>query len=96
MRVTKDQAQRSQHGATCKIYKYMLPSENLSLVTAEISGRYPEKGKVLNEVCEETYFVTSGSCIIHHQSGVYSLRAGDVFFFPKGQWWWVEAEGLDA
>ncbi len=50
---------------------------------------------MLNEICDETYYVTSGSCTIHHESGDYSLTEGDVFFFPKGKWFWVEADQLD-
>ena len=96
MKISKDKTERFQNGATCTIHKYTFPSENLGLVTAEIHGRYPEQGKVLNEVSDETYLVTSGSCTIHHQSGDYQLSQGDVFFFPKGNWYWVEADRLSV
>ena len=95
MKISKDETQQFQNGATCLVHMYTFPSSKLGLVTAEISGRYPENGKIMNEVSDETYFVSSGSCTIHHETGDFSLGEGDVFFFPKGKWWWVEAEQLN-
>jgi mannose-6-phosphate isomerase-like protein (cupin superfamily) len=94
MKIAKMETEQFQNGNTCTVQKYSFPSSRLGLVTAEIKGRYPKQGKVLNEVSDETYYVMSGSCTIHHQSGEYFIEEGDVFYLPAGKWWWVEADLL--
>ena len=94
MKIAKKETEQFQNGNTCTVQKYSFPSKSLGLVTAEIKGRYPEQGKVLNEVSDEIYYVMSGSCTIHHQSGEYFIEEGDVFFFPADKWLWVEADLL--
>lgn len=94
MKIAKKETEQFQNGNSCTVQKYSFPSSRLGFVTAEIKGRYPEQGKVLNEVSDETYYVMSGSCTIYHQSGEYFLEAGDVFYFPAGKWWWVESDHL--
>lgn len=94
MKTAKTDTEQFQNGKTCIVQKYSFPSNKLGFVTAAIKGRYPEQGKVLNEVSDETYYVMSGSCTIHHQSGEYFLEEGDVFYFPAGKWWWVESDHL--
>lgn len=94
MKISKRDTQIFHNGQTCTVHKYSVPSSLLGLISAEIDGRYPEQGKVCNEICDETYFVLSGSGVIHHETGDYTLSEGDVFFFAKGKWWWVEATKL--
>ena len=94
MKIARNETQIFQNGQTCTVRNYPFSSSLLGLITAEIDGRYPEQGKVLNEACDETYFVNSGSCTVHHESGDYELSEGDVFFFPHGKWYWVEASEL--
>lgn len=94
MKISKKETQSFQNRNACTVYKYDFPSEFLGLITAEINGRYPEEGKVLNEICDETYYVQSGSCTIHHETGEYNLSEGDVFYFARGKSYWVEADQL--
>jgi len=94
MKIAKRDAQVFHNGPTCTVHKYAFPSPRLGLISAEMHGRYPERGKVLNELCDETYFVLAGSCTIHYETGDYTLSEGDLFFFPRGKWWWAEASGL--
>ncbi len=90
MKIAKKDTEEFENGPTCKGRKYSIPSEKLSFVTAKIEGRYPEKGKVFNEVSDEIYYVMSGSCTIYYQGGNDPIEMGDVFFFPAGKWWYVD------
>jgi mannose-6-phosphate isomerase-like protein (cupin superfamily) len=77
-----------------KIRKYQFPSTTLGLAVANINARYPDDGKVCNEICDETWFVVSGQGTLYHQEGVFNIRQNDAFYLPKGKWYWVETEGL--
>jgi mannose-6-phosphate isomerase-like protein (cupin superfamily) len=94
MKIAKQDTGLFHNGPTCTVHKYDFPSSPLGLITAEIKKRYPEQGKVLNEKCDETYFVLSGSCTVHDETGGYGLAKGDTFFFAKGKWYWVEVPRL--
>lgn len=94
MKVAKQEASLFQNGQTLSVHKYKFPSSMLGLISADMDGRYPEQGKVRNDECDETYYVIAGSCTIHHETGNYALSEGDVFYFAKGTWYWIEASGL--
>jgi mannose-6-phosphate isomerase-like protein (cupin superfamily) len=56
-----------------------------------IAGRYPDEGwAVVNEVCDEAFFVVAGTGVFHDGSGAHHVDAGDLFFFPAGKWYWLE------
>lgn len=91
MKIPQSQAQRLENGS-CTVWKYEFGSRHLGFVTAAIRGRYPAGGRVLNEGCDEVYFVQSGSCTVHDHAGPHNLSAGDLFYLPMGSPWWVEAK----
>jgi mannose-6-phosphate isomerase-like protein (cupin superfamily) len=94
MLIKKNQAKEINNTKDCTVYEYELPCELFSFALAEINGRYPDKGKVVNLDCEEIYYVTSGSGVVHSESGDFNIEQGDLYFFKKGEKYWVEGEKL--
>lgn len=94
MRIRKDETQEFQNGESCVVRVYDFAFEGLGLATAEIDGRYPDEGRMVNDACDEVYFVQSGSGMVHHASGDHPLEEGDLFFFEKGKPYWVEGKIL--
>jgi hypothetical protein len=94
MLVKKHEANKIVASKLCTLWDYALPSGRLGFAAAQIDGRYPDEGKVLNRICDKTYFVISGTATVHVESGDFSIGSGDVFFFEHGKWHWVEAKDL--
>lgn len=92
MIIKKDEAKEKVNNKTCTVWEYAFPSKQLGFATVKINGRYPDSGRVVNEECDELYYVLSGKGIIHHETGDYEIKEGDAFFFEKGKWYWVEGE----
>lgn len=59
-----------------------------------INSCYPDQKRVTNLECEEVYFVISGFGIIHSGEGDFEISEGDIYFFEKGEVYWVEGNYL--
>jgi len=94
MLVKKSEAKKFENSKDCTVWEYDFPSNGFSHATAIINGRYPDHGRVANLECEETYFVISGYGIIHSEKGDFEIREGDLYFFEKGEVYWVEGNNL--
>jgi len=90
MLIKKDQSEKHENSPECSVWEYPFPSKLMSFATAKITGRYPEKGKCTNTECEETYFVIEGKGTIHSEKGNFEISEGDVYYFEKGEKYWVE------
>ena len=93
MLIKKLEAKQINNSKTCKVWEYEFKNKNFSSAVALINGRYPEEKRVTNTKCEETYYVISGSGIIHSNKGDFKIREGDMYSFEKGEKYWVE--GID-
>lgn len=94
MLIKKSQAQRFENSPDCTVWEYDFPSKDFSYATALIHGRYPTEKRAINLECEEVYFVISGAGIVHSEKGDFEINQGDVYFFEKGEKYWVEGEKL--
>ncbi|MFH0857177.1 MAG: cupin domain-containing protein [Candidatus Magasanikbacteria bacterium] len=94
MLIKKSEAKEFQNSQDCVVFEYDVPSKDLSCATALIDGRYPEQKRVVNLECEEIYFVMSGSGIVHSEKGDFEIHEGDIYFFEKGEVYWVEGNKL--
>ena len=94
MLVKKSQSKKNQNSKDCIVWEYESPSRLFSFATALISGRYPEKKRVTNLECEEIYYVISGSGVVHSECGDFKIEQGDLYFFKKGEKYWVEGQNL--
>ncbi len=94
MLIKKSEAREKQNCPDCTVWEYEYPSKNFSFATALINGRYPEANRASNTGCEEVYYVISGSGIIHSEKGDFTLNPGDLYYFEKGEIYWVEGKEL--
>lgn len=76
------------------VWEYEYPSKLFSFATALIHGRYPEGKRSVNTECEQAYYVLSGSGTVHSEKGDFKVAEGDVYFFEKGEIYWVEGNKL--
>jgi len=94
MLVKKSQAKKFDNSKDCVVWEYEYPSKLFSFATAQINGRYPSKKRVTNLECEETYYVVSGTGVIHSERGDFKIEPGDLYFFKKTEKYWVEGRKL--
>ena len=94
MFIKKSKSQKIENSKDCIVWEYTYPSNQFSFATALINGRYPEERRVVNLDCEEVYYVLSGSGTVHSEKGDFDLEKGDLYFFEKGETYWVEGNEL--
>ena len=94
MKITEKDTKKHAHSKSCKVYEYEFPSKLFNCATAKITGRYPDKGRVVNKECEEIYYVLSGSGVLHSDRGEFKLKKGDLYHFKKGEKYWVEGKDM--
>lgn len=94
MLIKKNQTQKFENSPECSVFEYSLPSEFFSFARAFINGRYPQKKRVINEECEEVYYVVSWEAIIHSEKWDFEINEWDLYFFEKGEIYWVEGKQL--
>ena len=94
MLIKKTDATKQENSKDCTVWEYNFPSKDFSYATARIDGRYPDEKRVTNLECEEIYFVMSGSGVVHSEKGDFEINEGDVYFFEKGEVYWVEGVQL--
>ena len=94
MLIKKSDSKKIENSADCVVHEYAYPSELFSFATALINGRYPDEKRVTNLDCEEIYYVLSGSGIVHSEFDDSEIEEGDLYFFKKGEKYWVEGKNL--
>lgn len=94
MLIKESQAKKVANSDACAVQEYEFESEDLSLATAIINGRYPDEGRVFNRGCEEIYYVLSGSGVVHSEFGDFQICKGDAYHFKKGEKYWTEGDEL--
>jgi len=94
MLITQSESKKVQNSESCIVWEYGIPSNCVSCGKVIICGRYPETKKVMNTKCEQIYFVVSGSGIIHSEKGDFNISRDDMYFFTKGEEYWVEGNEL--
>lgn len=94
MLIKKSDTKEIKNANTCTVWEYACPSELFSFAKVMIDGRYPEEKRVTNLECAEIYYVTAGTGTIHSSKGNFKINKGDLYFFEKGEIYWVEGQKL--
>ena len=87
--VKKSQTSEHKNGEYCVAIEYPLDDKDLNAAVIELSGRYPTKGRVVNEVCKELAYIISGSCSIVFEDRSIELETGDLILIePNEKYYW--------
>ncbi|MBN2094720.1 MAG: cupin domain-containing protein [Candidatus Aenigmarchaeota archaeon] len=92
--VKKSNAVEIKNGPNCTVHEHYFPSKDLGFATADMEGRYPDKGFATNTACSQIYYVLEGQAKVHYEGKEYPMKAGDAFFFEKGKPYSLECRGL--
>lgn len=88
----KEQAKEIRVGDTMVAYEYPVLNESLHGAVVKLNGRYPLKGRVVNEKCTEAGFVIEGSGKLVIEGEPVDFKEGDQLLIEPGQRYYWEAK----
>jgi mannose-6-phosphate isomerase-like protein (cupin superfamily) len=89
MLIKKEKSQKKQIAKKSFVFEYNLNNKELGFAYAKINGRFPDSGRTINKVCQEIYYVISGSGKIFLEGKEFNLEKGDVFLIDSGKRYYV-------
>ena len=77
--VKKNESKKTSNSSQCLVYyAYETADEKINGAVVEINGRYPDKGRVKNEISRELIFVLGGTGKVVVEGKEFSLGRGDL------------------
>lgn len=87
--IRKNQTKKFQNSNTCTAIEYPMEDKDINGAIIELSGRYPEKGRVVNMKCKEIAYVIEGSGKVVVEGEEITLNEGDlVLIEPEEKYFW--------
>ncbi len=92
MKIVKlEETQQFKNSNLCIATEYNFGDKDIDIATAEINGKYPEKGYCVNTEVKEMIFVISGRGTIHKENEIVTFKAGDAILIDKGEKYFWDA-----
>lgn len=92
MLIKKSETKKHVNSPKCIAYQYDFPDKEINIAFIEINGRYPDKGRVMNNVCREIVFVVSGNGKIEIDGKEFKISKGDSIFIEPNQKYFFEGK----
>lgn len=88
--ISKQATKKYQNSNHCVAFEYPFNDKDINGAVIEISGRYPETGRTVNEVCKEMAYVTKGQGKVVIENQEFRLAENDVVLIqPKERYYWA-------
>jgi hypothetical protein len=85
MEIVHKKQSRAHDADGAMVYEYDMRDAGLGGATAEIAGRHPHKGWVINQASKQLAFVMVGTGRLVTPSGARELTAGDMVLCDQGE-----------
>lgn len=72
-----------------------MPSEDIGISFQTLDGRGPRKGRYLNTVCHEIYFIIKGSALFYIKDEKHEVKERDVIIIEPNTAHHIEARNLE-
>lgn len=87
--VHKNETKEFKNSDQCIAIEYPMGDKDINGAIGKISGRYPDKGRVVNTKCKELAYVIKGSGKVVVEGKEYLLNQGDVVLIePNEKYFW--------
>ena len=83
--ISRSEARVHKNSDYCIATEYPLGDEDLDFATVQISGRYPDQGRVMNVVSKEACFILKGGGLIVVEGKEVLLDEGDLVLVTAGE-----------
>lgn len=80
------------NSSKCTVYEYPHNEKTIDIAVAEINGRYPDEGIVVNEEVKEMVYVVSGNGKISLDGRLFELNVGDTVLINQNQRYFFEGK----
>lgn len=76
----------------CIAYEYAHEDKDISVAFIELTGRYPDKGRVMNQICKEMIFVSKGEGKVEIDGNKFMLNESDAILIQPNQKYFLEGK----
>ncbi len=84
-KVHKNETKKHKNSDVCLAIEYPLGDKDINGAVVRLSGRYPDKGRVVNKRCKELAYVISGSGRLVVEGKEVELGEGDLVLIEPGE-----------
>lgn len=88
--VHKNETKEFKNSDQCGGVEYSLDDKDINAAIGKITGRYPDKNRVVNTKCKELAYIISGSGKVVVEGKEYFFNAGDVLLIEPGERYYWE------
>jgi mannose-6-phosphate isomerase-like protein (cupin superfamily) len=81
--IHKNETKIFKNSEVCTAVEYPMDDKDINGAVIELSGRYPVKGRTMNEKCKEMAYVIGGSGKIVVEDKEIQLNEGDLMSLAK-------------
>lgn len=92
MKIAKRQEANIFINGACKAFEYPLDDKDINAAVIQITGRYPEKGNAVNELCKELAYIMKGSGRLVVEDKEYNLEEKDSILINAGERFFWEGD----
>lgn len=87
--IKHDQAVPGKNSEICKTLEYSFQDKDLDLGIATITGRFPDRGYVINTISKELIYVLEGTGAIYFENRKVVFSKGDcILIEPNEKYYW--------
>ena len=90
--VRKNETKEFKNSDQCTVIEYPLNDKDINGGVGKITGRYPEKNRVVNTKCKELGYIISGSGKVVVEGKEYLFNTGDVVLIEPGERYYWEGD----
>jgi len=87
--IRKNQTKKFKNSDTCIATEYPIDEVAINVACVEVLGRYPEKGRAMNEKCKEMVYVEEGNGKVVVEEKEIILDKNDLILIePNERYYW--------
>ena len=83
--IRKKEAKEFKNSEACIAIVYPMDDKDINGAVIELNGRYPNKGRTMNEKCKEMAYVIKGSGKVVVEDKETQLNEGDLVLIDPGE-----------
>ncbi|HBY20584.1 MAG: hypothetical protein A2Y24_06180 [Clostridiales bacterium GWE2_32_10] len=88
----KEEGTKVELAEECTVLEYHLNDKDINVAVADINGRYPLEGRIVNEVCKEIGYIIEGEGIIVIEDQEIKLKKGSAVLINSGERYYWEGK----
>jgi mannose-6-phosphate isomerase-like protein (cupin superfamily) len=89
--ITSNKAVAHKNSEDCVAYEYEFQGEkDINGAVIKLTGRYPESGRALNDICKELTYIVEGKGTLNQGGETHELSKGDMLLIQPGESYYFE------